>query len=310
MELFRSLAVLSEVPSLESEIAAVALELGSLPSRSEYTDLFEFQLYPYASVYLGDEGMMGGEARDRIAGFWRVLGETPPPEPDHLTVLLAAYAELAEREAEARDDAEDHAQDDGGGDETRSRWRHARAAFLWEHLLSWLPVYLDKLGELESEFYGKWAELLSTALLEEATALPCPRSAQSPQAAQASTLLPLHLREAPPLGALDDAGGDDFLRAITTPVRTGMILVRADLERCARGLGLGLRKGERRYALKSLLGQAPRETLEWLAVEADRWTTAHRNRAGSLALISSFWRQRAETTSTFLRESAASLERA
>ena len=298
MELFRSLAVLSEVPSLESEIAAVALELGSLPSRSEYTDLFEFQLYPYASVYLGDEGMMGGEARDRIAGFWRVLGETPPPEPDHLTVLLAAYAELAEREADASDD------------ETRSRWRHARAAFLWEHLLSWLPVYLDKLGELESEFYGKWAELLLTALLEEATALPCPRSSQSPQAAQASTLLPLHLREATPLGELDDAGGDDFLRAITTPVRTGMILVRADLERCARGLGLGLRKGERRYALKSLLGQAPRETLEWLAVEADRWATAHQNRAGSLALISSFWRQRAETTSTFLRESAASLERA
>ena len=65
MELFRSLAVLSEVPSPESEIAAAALELGSLPSRAEYTDLFEFQLYPYASVYLGDEGMMGGEARDR-----------------------------------------------------------------------------------------------------------------------------------------------------------------------------------------------------------------------------------------------------
>jgi len=289
VELFRSLAVMVEAPGAALERAAVALELGTPPTAFEYTDLFEFQLYPYASVYLGAEGMMGGEARDRIAGFWRVLGETPPPEPDHLTVLLSAYAELAEREADADDD------------EIRSRWRHARSAFLWEHLLSWLPVYLDKVGELESEFYGKWAELLSAALLEAAKALPAPQSPRS------QVLLPLHLREAPPLGDLGDAGGDDFLQAVTTPVRTGGILVRADLERCARDLGLGLRKGERRYALKSLLGQAPREALEWLAAEADRWATGHRSRAGSLALVSSFWRQRAETTSTFLRQSAASL---
>ncbi len=274
---------MTEAPDAALERAAVVLDLGAAPTAFEYTDLFEFQLYPYASVYLGGEGMMGGEARDRIAGFWRALGETPPPEPDHLTVLLAAYAELAERES----DADDHA--------TRSRWRHARAAFLWEHLLSWLPVYLDKVGELESEFYAKWAELLSTALMEEATAFASPET------------LPLHLREAPPLGDLGDAGADDFLKAVTTPVRTGGILVRGDLERCARGLGLGLRKGERRYALKSLLGQAPRETLEWLAAEADRWVVGHRSRAGALALVSSFWRQRAETTSTFLRQSAASL---
>ena len=38
------------------------------------------------------------EARDRIAGFWRALGETPPPEPDHLTLMLASYAELRSRE--------------------------------------------------------------------------------------------------------------------------------------------------------------------------------------------------------------------
>lgn len=284
MELLRSLGLMAEVPGAALEHAAAALELGVPPTAFEYTDVFEFQLYPYASVYLGAEGMMGGEALDRVAGFWRALGERPPPEVDHLTVLLAAYAELAEREADADDD------------ETRSRWQHARSAFLWEHLLSWLPVYLDKVTELESEFYSKWSELVSAALLGEAADLTLPPK------------LPLHLREAPPLGELDDAGGDEFLKAITTPVRTGVILVRTDLERCASSLGLGLRKGERRYALKSLLGQAPKETLEWLAAEAERQAGQHRDRDASLELVSAFWERRAVASFDVLRESAAALQ--
>jgi len=283
MELLRSLGLIAENPESASAPPALALGLGPEATAAEFTDLFEFQLYPYASVYLGAEGMMGGEARDRIAGFWRALGETPPPEPDHLTVLLAAYAELAEREAQA------------GAGEAGSRWRHARTAFLWEHLLSWLPVYLDKVGEIGSTFYGDWGRLLRDALIEEAKRLP------------GSGAVPLHLREAPVLGDLADAGGKEFLRAITTPVRVGMILTRSDLERCARGLGLGLRKGERRYALQSLIGQAPREALEWLAGEADRWAEAHTKRDLSLSAVSAFWQARAATTSSFLRKAVASL---
>jgi TorA maturation chaperone TorD len=58
------------------------------PQAHEHTEVFGLQLYPYASVYVGPEGMLGGEARDRIAGFWRVLRLTPATEPDHLATLL------------------------------------------------------------------------------------------------------------------------------------------------------------------------------------------------------------------------------
>src|ERR1043165_2886137 len=126
MELFRALALFAEPPRQESAHVAQALELGELPAESEYTETFLFQLYPYASVYLGAEGMMGGEARDLVAGFWRALGLVPPAEPDHLSLMLALYAELAGREEHER------------GASLKERWRHARAAFLWEHLLSWL----------------------------------------------------------------------------------------------------------------------------------------------------------------------------
>ena len=96
MEIFRALGALLEPPSPGHERLAAALELGPLPPAADHTDLFDFQLYPYASVYLGAEGMLGGEARDRIAGFWRALGLTPPPEPDHLAVMLGLYAGLCE----------------------------------------------------------------------------------------------------------------------------------------------------------------------------------------------------------------------
>src|ERR1044072_3466050 len=81
MELFRALAVLAEPPVAEAARVAEALELGAVPEAAEYTEVFIFQLYPYASVYLGEEGMLGGEARDRVGGFWRVSGGRPPAEP-------------------------------------------------------------------------------------------------------------------------------------------------------------------------------------------------------------------------------------
>ncbi|HAC46500.1 MAG TPA: hypothetical protein DCF65_10605, partial [Chloroflexi bacterium] len=85
------------------------------------------QLWPYASIYVGAEGKLGGEARDRVAGFWRALHLTPPAEPDHLAALLGLYATLADMEAAEQDPAR------------RQLRRSSRQALLWEHLLSWLP---------------------------------------------------------------------------------------------------------------------------------------------------------------------------
>src|ERR1051325_4845891 len=99
MELFRALAVLVEPPGRPGVArVAEALGLGPAAEASAYTELFVFQLYPYASVYVGAEGMLGGEARDRVAGFLAALGYEVPAEPDHLALLLGAYAWLCEAE--------------------------------------------------------------------------------------------------------------------------------------------------------------------------------------------------------------------
>ena len=267
-----------ETPSPESAELARLLNLGDPPTGADHAELFDFQLYPYASVYLGAEGMMGGEARDRIAGFWRALGESPPPEPDHLAVMLALWARLEELESQAEDSV------------IADRWRHVRAAFLFEHVLSWLPVYLDKLAEIAPPFYRRWGELVTEALRSAALELEVPEELSS------------HLREAPAVADPRGEGADAFLSSLLAPVRTGMILVRSDLERAARGLEIGSRKGERKYVLKALLGQDSTATLRWLAREAESWVGRHRNRVGLQGGAAEFWAARSLATSRLLDE--------
>jgi TorA maturation chaperone TorD len=285
MELFRALAVLAEPPTVNGARVAEALELGELPGEDEYTELFIFQLYPYASVYLGAEGMIGGEARDRVAGFWRALGQLPPAEPDHLSVMLALYARLVELETNESDARR------------RESWHGARRAFLWEHLLSWLPaVYLTKLFSLATPFYSRWGVLLMRTLLEEASVVG------------RQERLSLHLREAQGLIDPRSDNVEDFLQSILTPVRSGMILTRADLTRAARKLGLSVRMGERKFILKSLFAQDAHGIFDWLIEEADLWGERHHNHRGALEEIARSWEEKTEATVTLLAELRAGMK--
>ncbi|MEM7584862.1 MAG: molecular chaperone TorD family protein [Acidobacteriota bacterium] len=282
MEIFRTLGALIEPPRPELAPLCEALELGPLPSMSEHTDLLQFQLYPYASVYLGPEGMLGGEARDTIAGFWRALGLVPPTEPDHLTVMLAFIAELGRHEAEDIAHAE--------------LWCRARQTFLSEHLLSWLPMYLAKLEGLVSEdsFYRRWGRLLRQCLTEETAGV------------DAEWRPSIHLDSVPALADPREAGLEAFLDALLSPVRSGVVWVRDDLRRAAQRLELGTRAGERRFVLKALLGQDAAATLDWLADEAAAWGALLKRQAAqwgeSCGAAFRHWTARAEATAGLLTE--------
>ncbi|MDT5122427.1 MAG: hypothetical protein QOC96_1909 [Acidobacteriota bacterium] len=279
MELFRALAVLAEPPTVKAARVAETLGLGLLPTAEEYTELFIFQLCPYASVYLGAEGMIGGEARDRVAGFWRALGQMPPAEPDHLSVMLALYARLVELENEESDARR------------REMWHTARKACLWEHLLSWLFVYMNKFSGTATGFYTQWCLLLLRTLMGEAATL------------HDQERLPLHLREAPGMIDPREQTLDEFLQSLLTPVRSGMILTRADLTRAARQLGLSLRMGERKFILKALFAQDAGGMFDWLIGETEVWMRHHRStKGGMLGEIARWWEHRTEATRALLTE--------
>jgi hypothetical protein len=279
VEVIRALGVLSEPPGPEHVGIAEALDLGHVPDHTRYAELFLFQLYPYASVYLGSEGMLGGEARSRIGGFWRAVGRPPPAEPDHLGALLGLYAGLL---AEAE-------RVEGAGSELAHR---AATALLHEHLASWCFPYLQRIRELDPGFFGRWAALLLETLEGRL------RLEGSPD------VLPSHLRDAPGLADPRTKGGKGFLSELLTPVRTGLVLTRADLAELAGDLELGLRLGERRYILEHLLAQEPETVLEHIARRAQRDADEHRRRQSTLGVVAGFWADRAAATGSLLRELA------
>jgi hypothetical protein len=281
MELFRALASLLEPPSAAHRAVAGAAGLPTPPTPDEHTDVLVFQAYPYASVYLSADGMMGGEARDLVAGFWRALGAEPPMEPDHASALLAALARLIEAEEEASLEPD-----------RAARVRAARAALFWDHIASWMPPYLGLLHRVGSEFFRRWAALAEQALAEEAERLGPPDR------------LALPLRLAPPAVEASPAGLDELLVLLLAPARTGLTVARDDLLRAADELRLGCRAGERRFALRSLLEQDAGAVLDWLAGEARRQSLLLA--ASPLQPAAGWWSARAQASAGWLDELARS----
>ena len=261
MELLRTLAVLAERPTAEHTRLAELLELSVPPTEDAWTSTFLLELFPYGSVHLGPEGMLGGVARDRVAGMLRTLQATPPPEPDHVPVLLTAYADLLDR----------------AGGRADGRAAHGARTLLHEHLLSWLPLWLARVEAVGAAPYDEWGALLAEVLRVQVADAPEPDVVSS------------HLRAAPPLDdprTVDDeprdhdergrprGAGTALVEQLLVPVRTGMVLTREDLRRASLELGVPGRIGERRYVLEQLLGQDPAAVLRWLGTHAVATTTA------------------------------------
>jgi len=281
-ELLRALAAVADSPAAAAS-ACPALGLAD-PGAAAHTDAFVLNCPPYAAIYLGEAGGLGGEGADRVAGFWRAIGLTPPAEPDHLAALLSLYASLGESARQASRPA------------IAAALTRARHALFHEHLWPWLPAYLDAVADLGITALTAWAELTMRAVQAERIAL----AAQS--AGAGAGALPLALRSAPlPAAAGSELG--DLLAALTTPVRSGFILTRRQLAAGAEAAGAGYRIGERRFALRAMLDQAPAETLGWLAGEAHRWQRRHAARApGDPA--HRWWAERARHTGGLLTAAA------
>lgn len=273
-DLFRALGVFAEPPGPAHPRLAAALGLPQ-PSRSDWTEAFVVQLVPHASIYLGPEGMLGGEAADRVAGFWRALRQPVPTDPDHLTSLLGLYATLVDSEVVEADQPR------------RLLWRQARTALLHEHLLSWLPTYTTALLEVGPEPFAQWAELLRAALESEVAEVGVPQR-QS-----------IHLSDVPPLSATAERL-QDWLGELLAPARSGVVITRADLGGAARRTGLALRLGDRRRMFGVLFDQDPSATLGWLAGHAQIWANRHGADQPIAGPIATFWADRALATAAQL----------
>jgi hypothetical protein len=269
-ELIRVLGAIALSPPPACDVLCDAVALPRV-SGADHTAAFVLLAPPFAAIHLGAEGKLGGEGRDRVEGFWRALGQRPPDEADHLGVLLMSYAGLSEQSAAS------------------PPARRAAGVLFGEHIWSFAPGYLAAVATLGIGPVSAWAGLALEVLKAEADALPSP---DGPAA------LPLALRQAPaPLGL--EASFDEVLDAAVAPIRSGLILTQRELAAGADQLGVGYRRGERRYALRAMIEQDKAATLRWLAAEAGRWDGRHAEAYGSNA-TGRWWSQRARHTHAVL----------
>lgn len=283
-DLLRLLAGFAEMPDTDHPAWAETLGLSAPASfeawQEAHTETFLTQCAPYASIYLGEQGAIGGETADRVAGFRRLLGAHIDGPPDALIALLNDYAALV---AHADHDAQA---------------AHARRALLWEHLLCWLMPYLASVARSASEPYSQWAELTRTIFYAEARHSGLPER------------LPLHLRVAPHAGIHAAAHGlDDVIAALLTPIRSGLILTRQDLVRIAEAFNVAVGLGSRRFIVRRLIEAQPQASLERLAEEANRQATTHADDRDALGPVADFWTQRATYTAKTLTDMAKQAHR-
>ncbi len=268
-ELLRALGAVAYSPPPATDQVTDALSLPRI-SAADHTETFILAAPPHAAIHLNRQGALGGQGLDRIEGFWRAAGVDPPADADHLGVLLMCYAGL-------RDAGADHD-------------RLVADALFFEHIWSWAAGYLCAVADLGCDAITAWADLTLAALTEEQ-----PR-------VQTFGPLPLALRAAP--DPLDEACGfDELLDAVVSPIKCGMVLTHRALWSGAAAIGVGYRRGERRFALKAMLGQDKRATLRWLCAHAETWAIRHGERGDP---TSQWWAARAARSAAVLATLAES----
>ena len=294
-------------------------------------------------MYLGPEGMLGGEARDRIEGFRRALGlggagggpgdraaggqagggpgdgtagghagagPGDRAEGDHAGAGRAASDRSTAGRA-AADDSADHLASLLGLLAALDEWRRREADGAGRALLAQARVTLmwEHLASWAGPYLASY-DGCGVAFYEAWAALLGESLARLEGEMAFPDYLPAALRAAPGIeDPRGEGGGPAFIGALLAPARSGVILLRDDLLRLGHETGLACRAGERRYALGAFLGQDPGAALEWLAGHAERWS-ARVAATGGPARIATWWSQRAAKTARLLAELVAEVQNA
>ena len=216
------------------------------------------ELPPFASIYLSQDGNIGGQSHAEIAGFYLAISARVPPNPDYLSSLLYLLGQILKKEAEFLDIDIDI-------DTPRAQAiENAKFTLVRHHLAPWLVPYLLRVKQLSGSENLVWVELgldLISSILQPGIPRSLERDLDQPTQE--------------PIQAFADSA--EFITWVTTPALSGVIVAPADLARMARDLGLATRIGRKRFVLEGLTQQDGRAILgafdRFVATQRDLYLT-------------------------------------
>ncbi len=247
---------------------------------AEHFALLGMNVYPNASMYLDESGMLGGQTTEFVLDLYGQFEYTTAEGPDHIGNELAFVSDLSRMDTP----------------ESRQRLEE----FLSDHLLWWLPVFSHAMAGQSIPFYKAVAREIWTALLD----LSERRNIQVDVRSPGSTGSPEN-----PL-ANPDTKLRDIVRFLLTPIRSGMLLTRDRIATFGRTFRLPRGFGDRLQMLHNLLRTAvDYELIDDLLLEMENeiegWAAYYENTVKSLpelVPVADFWLRRIESSKKLIRE--------
>ena len=210
-----------------------------------YSWLFEFNVYPYASVFLDPSGMLNSDWSGFVGGVYEALGlelslSAGLAAGDHLAAQLEALAVLCEH-AETSDEL------------LKAKAEHGQRVLMFEHILPWLASFSFAVRRIDKGFYGKLTALCLDLTLEHGRELLTETSA--PEFQFATTTQAFEYQQPGDFKKkASEARGK--LQSLITPAHSGLFLSREDITQLGRKLGLPVRFAERPFMLENLVSSA------------------------------------------------------
>lgn len=279
-------SVVQRVP----ELAAAAPEAFDADEAAAiHYQLFGLNVFPYASLYLDDEGRIGGPVTDYVRHQFRPIDlgiELSQESADHLGHELIFLGFITGAEADAQADS---------AEAEIARMQHIQRQFLDRHLLWWLPVFTHAVRRQKHSFYRTLAELTLELVLDH-------RAALAPEVA--GPLTPA-LDDPPDVLEDESTGLKDIAGFLTRPAWSGGYLSRDDITRLGRSERVPRGFGDRTQMLANLLRSAAEfdrldSVMDRLCTWLDDWHAYYRTLREKdtpcVEAVADFWLERGENT--------------
>ncbi|MCB8924807.1 MAG: molecular chaperone TorD family protein [Ardenticatenaceae bacterium] len=231
-----SLPYIQQIPELTAVLPKPYIADNAAANHHE---LFQFNIFPYESFFLGEDGLVGGDVTAVVNQHAFQLGwqtAVTNNQADHLGHELACLAFLVTQEAEASESDQLAAAND---------WQTKQQFFLQSHLLRWAPTCLLAIQQQANPFFAELAQVTLNLLLSHADELA--RSASAP---------PAFLPPVPDILANDKTGFKEIVHFLLLPALSGIYLSRDTIGQLGRQFDLPRGFGSRETMLLNLLRTA------------------------------------------------------